>query len=171
MKIKMTYELLKTNWSRKLIGVVCVVSSIAGCLYISSGIYGNYLLRQALSTRNANLQMYLLNEANKHPIVREDTQRNIAYHYLQIGEQTDNKELLAQGFNTLWQQFQREPHSEDISRLINFAQRFQIEDVLRELHSYFKPGTYHLERRPQLDSSGQVVNALLMIGGPGNDAE
>ena len=171
MKLKMTYELLKSSFSRKLIGVACVVSSIAGCVYISSGIYGNYLLRQALSTRNANLQMYLLNEANKHPIVREDTQRHIAYHYLQIGEQTNNKELLAQGFNILWQQFQREPHSEDISRLINFAQRFQIEDVLRELHSYFKPGTYHLERRPQVDSNGQVINALLMIGGPGNDAE
>ena len=171
MKFKMSFELLKSRLSRKIIGVACVVASITGCLYISSGIYGNYLLRQALSTRNANLQLYLLNEANKHPIVREDTQRHLAYHYLNVGEQTDNKEYLAQGFNILWQQFQREPHSEDISRLINFAQRFQIEDVLRELYSYFKPGTYHLERRPQMDSSGKVVNALLMIGGPGKDAE
>ena len=58
-------------------------------------------------------------------IVREDTQRNIGFHYLQIGEQTNDLEALAKGFNTLWETFRREPHSEDINKLLEFAQKVQ----------------------------------------------
>ena len=50
-------------------------------------------------------------------------------------------------------------------------QKYQIEGVLRELKSYFKPGTYHLERRVQQDSNGNAVKALLLINGPGSDDE
>ena len=169
LKFSSGFEILKSNISRKIIAVICVLSSLSGIVYICSGIYGNYILRQALSTQNANLQRYLLDEANKHPIVREETQRNLGYHYLSLGEQENDTELLSEGFNILWAHFNREPHSEDISKLLNFAQRYQLEDVLREIASYFKPGTYHLERRIQKDSSGRSVNALLLMNGPGKD--
>ena len=166
---KLSYEILRTKWSRKTAGIFCLISSIAGCVYISSGIYGNWLLRQALMTQNEALQMYYLNEAVKHPIVREDTLRNIGYHYIQLGEQRNNPEMLLRGFNILWEQFSREPHSEDISRLLNLSQRYQIEPVIREIASYFRPGDYHLKRIPQKDSEGRIVNALLMVNGPGSD--
>lgn len=167
---RMKFDLLKPKFLARLAGVACIAASISGCVYIAGGIYGNYVLRQALSTNNPQVQLYLLNEANKYPIVREDTQRHLAYHFMQVGEQTNNKEALANGFNILWQQFNREPHSEDIGRLLTFVQKYQIEGVLRELASYFKPGTYHLERRPQRDSNGRVLNALLLIPGPGENA-
>ena len=156
---------------RKLAGVACVASAIAGCVYIWSGIYGNYILREALSTNNARLQLYYLNEADKHPIVREEAQRNLGYHYLQVGEQLDDMDATARGLNILWQHFNREPHSEDISKLLNVAQRYQVEEVLREIKSYFKPGTYHLIRRPQQNEDGTIINALLLVGGPGSDDE
>ena len=164
-----SFDLLKSQSWRKIVGAVCIVSSIAGCVYISSGIYGNYVLRQALSTNNEQLQLYYLNEAEKHPIVREDTMRNLGYHYMQLGEQTNNPDTLIKGFNILWEQFHREPHSEDISRLLNFAQRYQLEPAIREIASYFRPKDYHLKRVPQRDSSGRTVNALLLVNGPGSD--
>ena len=166
---KFSIETLRTPSSRKFVGAVCIVSSLAGFVYISSGIYGNYVLRQALSTQNEPLQLYYLNEARKHPIVREDALRNLGYHYMQLGEQKNDPETLIQGFNILWEQFNREPHSEDMSRLLNFAQRYQIEPVIREIASYFKPGEYHLKRVPQKDSNGRMVNALLLLHGPGSD--
>ncbi|MBR0095175.1 MAG: hypothetical protein IJP91_07840, partial [Synergistaceae bacterium] len=153
----------------RFVAVLCVGASVAGCVYIASGIRGNYLLRRALSTQEEKLQLYLLEEANKHPIVREETQRNLGYHYLQVGEQTENMEATVKGFEILWSQFNREPHSEDIGKILNFAQRFQIESVLRQLASYFKPGTYHLQRVPQTDSQGRKINALLLLNGPGSD--
>lgn len=166
---KMMPEILKGRFPRKVVGIVCILSSIAGCVYISSGIYGNYILRKALSTQDGQLQLYYLNEADKHPIVREDTQRNLGYHYMQLGEQTGNNDYIVRGFNILWEQFHREPHSEDISRLLNFAQRYQIEPVIREIATYFKPNEYHLQRIPQKDSEGNTVNALLLMSGPGKN--
>ena len=154
---------------RRVIGVVCIVSAIAGCVYIRSGIIGNYVLRQALSTQNADLQMYYLQESAKHPITYEETMRNIGYHYMQRGEQQENGEMLSSGFNLLWEHFRHEPHSEDISRILQYAQKYQIEDVLREIASYFKPGTYHLQRIPQKNADGSIVNALLLVNGPGSD--
>ncbi len=155
----------------KLVAIASILASIAGCLYISSGIYGNYVLRLALSTRNAERQLAFLEEANKHPIVYEETQRNLGHHYLQVGEQRNDPELMSKGFNLLWGHFKREPHSEDISRIINTAQKFQLEPILREMVTYFKPGTYHLVRRRQQASNGQVINALVMVNGPGEDAK
>ena len=162
---------LKLPFTRKFLGFICIASSIAGCVYISSGIYGNYVLRLALSTQNEQLQLSYLNEAEKHPIVREDALRNKGYHYLQLGEQTNDMNTLVQGFNILWEHFNREPHSEDISRLLNFAQRYQIEPVIREIASYFRPDEYHLQRVPQKDSSGKMVQALLLLNGPGSNDE
>ncbi|MBQ6971303.1 MAG: O-antigen ligase family protein [Synergistaceae bacterium] len=168
---KLSFETVRSSFVRKTLGVVCILSSIAGFVYISSGIYGNWLLRQALATNDERMQLYYLNEAQKHPIVREDTLRNLGYHYIQLGEQTNSNDDLVRGFNLLWEHFNREPHSEDISRLLNFAQRYQIEPVIREIASYFKPGEYHLQRVPQRDSNGNTVNALLLMNGPGSDDE
>ena len=170
MKFKTDFKILKSDIFTRLAGIACVCASIAGCVYISSGIYGNYLLRQALSTQQPNVQLYLLEQAEKHPIVYEDTMRNLAYHYLQLGEQTNDVEMIAKGFNILWEQFNREPRSEDIGKLLSVAQRFQLEAVLRELKSYFKPGDYHLQRVPQVNqNTGETINALLLVGGPGSD--
>ena len=166
---KFNFDILKPKSVRNLAGLVCIISSIAGFAYISSGIYGNYVLRQALSTTNGALQLHYLHEAEKHPIVREEAKRNLGYHYIQIGEQTNNPEELVKGFNILWEHFQRESKSEDIGRLLELSQRYQIEPVLREIASYFKPGTYHLKRIPQKDSAGRLINALLLVNGPGSD--
>ena len=170
LNFKTEFNILKSNILSRFIGIIFVCASIAGCIYISSGIYGNYLLRQALSIQQANVQIYLLEQAAEHPIVYEDTVRNIAHHYLQVGEQTNNLEDIINGFNILWAQFNREPRSEDIGSLLNIAQRFQLEPILRELKSYFKPGTYHLQRVPQVNTNtGKTINALLMVSGPGSD--
>ncbi len=157
--------------SSKIAGALCILASIAGCVYISSGIYGNYLLRQGMLSGHPKVRLYFFEQAEKHPIVHEDAMRNIALYYINIGEQTNDLEALAKGFNMLWEQFKREPHSEDISKLLHYSQRFQVEDVLKELKSYFKPGTYHLQRVPQKNSDGRTINALLIVNGPGSDDE
>ena len=169
LKFKALYEPIQSRILRKLAAITCILASVCGIVYISSGIQGNMLLRQALSTNNADLQMYYLDQAQKHPIVYEETMRNVGYHYMQLGDQTDDIEMTAQGFDILWEHFNHEPHSEDISKLLQFAQKYQQEEPLRQIAGYFKPGTYHLQRVPQRTSDGQVVNALLLVNGPGKD--
>jgi len=170
LNFKTEFEFFKSNLLSRLSGIILICVSVIGCIYISSGIYGNYLLRQALSTHHQNTQFYLLEQAAKHPIVYEDTMRNLAHHYLQIGEQTGDMNAIAEGFNILWAQFHREPRSEDIGTLLKLAQRFQLEPILRELKELFKPGSYHLKRVPQVNqNNGETINALLLVGGPGSD--
>ena len=170
LKFKNEFNILTSNIFSRFAGIILVCASIAGCVYISSGIRGNYLLRMALSTNQEKLQLYYLEQAEKHPIVYEDTMRNLAHHYLQIGEQTNDVETIAKGFNILWEQFHREPRSEDIGTLLSIAQRFQLEPILREIKSLFKPGSYHLQRVPQVNANnGETINALLLVSGPGSD--
>ena len=167
--LNLDYSLLRTKILHTLCALVFISGSLTGFVYIWSGIEGNYVLRQALSTQREDLQLYYLNEAQKHPIVREEAIRNLGYHYLQLGEQKNEPKLVLEGFNILWEHFKREPKSEDLSKLLNLTQRYQIEPVLREIAGYFKPGTYHLKRIPQRDASGRTVNALLMVNGAGSD--
>ena len=148
----------------KLLGVSFVAASLVGLIYLGSGIEGNLLLRQALSTRSATVQRSLLERAALHPIVREDALKNLGYHYFQVGEQTNDIQTMAQGFNLLWQHFLREPHSEDLSVLLQWAQRFQQVETLKELVSYLKPGTYRLETQKGVqDSQGRTVDAVVMV--------
>ena len=170
-KYNLNFNAFRIKFISQLIALCCILGSVAGVLYISSGIYGNYVLRLALSTKDAPTQIALLEEANKHPIVYEETQRNLGHHYLQLGEMTHDVETISKGFNLLWGHFRREPHSEDMSMIINTAQRFQIEPILREIITYFKPGTYHLVRQKQKASTGEIVNALVLVSGPGPNAK
>ncbi len=171
LKFNATFTPVKAQALRKILATLSIIAAVSGITYIYSGIQGNLLLRKALSTNNADLQLYYLNQAKTHPIVYEETMRNVGYHYMQLGEQSDNIEMIAQGFSILWEHFNHEPHSEDISRILNFAQKFQQEHVLREIAGYFKPGMYHLKRVHQKNSDGSIINALMLVNGPGSDDE
>ena len=160
---KLSFNIAKSGIFTKILGLACIAASVAGTIYICGGIKGNYILRQALSTSNPGVQIYLLNQADEYPITHEDAQRHIALHYLELGEQTENMDDIQKGFITLWEHFQREPHSEDITRLLNLSQRFQVEGVLVELASYFKPGAYKLVRRPMKTADGRLIDALVLV--------
>ena len=93
----------------------------------------------------------------------EDALKNLGYHYFQVGEQTNDIQTMGRGFNLLWQHFLKEPHSEDMNVLLQWAQRFQQVEVLKELVSYLKPGTYRLETQKAQDSQGNAVDAVVMV--------
>ena len=95
--------------------------------------------------------------------MREDALKNLGYHYFQVGEQTNDIQTMGRGFNLLWQHFLKEPHSEDMNVLLQWAQRFQQVEVLKELVSYLKPGTYRLETQKTQDSQGNAVDAVVMV--------
>lgn len=132
----------------RVAGVLAIASALGGAAYLGSALEGNLVLRQALSTRDALLQRHYLERASEHIATREEALRNLGYHWLQLGEQTGDIAVMQRGWDELMGHFQREPSSEDLSALLNWAQRFQLEAVLRELASYLKPGSYALERRP-----------------------
>ena len=47
---------------------------------------------------------------------------------------------------------------------LHWAQRFQAQDVLKELASYLKPGTFQLMPQPDVtDRLGRSVDALVLV--------
>ena len=148
----------------QLTGALFFAAAVTGSAYLLSGIEGNLLLRRALNTSNAVLQRGWLERAAAHPIVREDAIKNLGYHYLQVGDQTGDFNALSRGFSLLLDHFRREPPSEDMSQLLHWAQRFQAQDVLKELASYLKPGTFQLVPQPGMtDRLGRSVDALVLV--------
>ncbi len=147
-----------------LLGGVFVASSVLGLVYLGNGIKGNLELRQALSTGIPAVQRSLLENAASHLMTREEANKHLGYHYLYLGDRTGDIEVMAKGFNLLWQHFLREPHSEELSPLLEWSQRFQQKDILNILASYLKPGTYRLEERDNIEASdGKTVTATVLV--------
>jgi hypothetical protein len=154
----------------RLCGLLLLAGSCGGFYYLGDGMVGDRLIRRALSTQDAAYQRTLLEQASRHFMVRNDALKNLGYHYIQVGEQTQNVDAMSQGVQLLWQHFLREPHSEELRVLIDWAQRFQRIEILQMLASYLKPGAFRLETRPSMtDSAGNVVSATLLV--PVEEAE
>jgi hypothetical protein len=117
-----------------------------------------------LSTQNAAVQRNLLEKAAGHFMVQNDALKNLGYHYIQVGEQSQDIQMLSRGFQLLWEHFLREPHSEELRVLLDWSQRFQSVKILETLASYLKPGTYRLGvQHDATDSQGNVVSAVVLV--------
>ena len=145
-------------------GIVFCVASLSGLYYFIDGMVGDRVLREALNSENAVVQRSLLHKAADHLMVREDALKNLGYHYMRLGNQTQDLDSYDKGFGIIWQHFQREPHSEEMGFLIDWSQRFQNVPILETLVSYLKPGTYRLGIQENVvDSAGNVVNAVILV--------
>ena len=148
----------------RVCGVVFCVASFSGLYYLIDGMVGDRMLREALNSQNATVQRNLLQKAGARFMVREDVFKNLGYHYMRFGSQTQDLDSLDKGFGMIWQHFQREPHSEEMGFLLDWSQRFQNIPILETLVSYLKPGTYRLGIQENVvDGAGNVVNAVVLV--------
>ena len=145
-------------------GVVLLGAALGGLYFLGDGMVGDRMIREALSTSNPVVQRNLLQKASSHLMVQNEALKNLGYHYMQLGDQTQNVQMLSQGFQLLWQHFLREPHSEELRVLLDWSQRFQNVEVLKALASLLKPGTYRLGvQQDAIDSLGNVVSAVILV--------
>ena len=148
----------------RLCGVIFMCAVFGGFYFLGDGMVGDRMIRQALSTPNASIQRDLLQKASKHLMVRNDALKNLGYHYMRLGEQAADIEMLVKGFDLLWQHFTQEPHSDELRILIDWSQRFQQIGKLRTLASLLKPGTFKLALQENVrDSNGNDVNAVVLV--------
>ncbi|MCL2009303.1 MAG: O-antigen ligase family protein [Synergistaceae bacterium] len=147
----------------RVCGALFCVAGLGGLYYLAGGMVGDRIMREALSSQNAVVQRNLLQRASERLMVREDALKQLGYHYMRHGVQTQDLSALDRGFSILWQHFQREPHSEELGFLIEWSQRFQNIPILETLVSYLKPGTYRLGIEPHTDDSGNVIDAVVLI--------
>jgi len=133
---------------RFVIGVLFAAISIAGILYLSSGMYGDRQIRLALSTNDAMAQRALLMTAQKHMMVKLEAEKQLAYHYISYAEAVKNENVLMDGLQRLMEYFKKEPHTQELNVLLNWGQRLQNMEVLEYLTGYFKPGSFTIRQVP-----------------------
>jgi hypothetical protein len=147
----------------RVCGALVLIGSFGGLYYLGDGMYGDRTLRLALTTTEATEQRELLEKASKRFMVANETLKHLGYHYIKVGELTQNMQTAADGVQMLWEYFQREPHSEELRVLLDWTQRFQKVDVLQYLASFMKPGQYRLQVMDNAtDSNGNVVSAVVL---------
>ncbi|MDR2528271.1 MAG: O-antigen ligase family protein [Synergistaceae bacterium] len=150
----------------RVCGGVLIAASLGGLYYLGSGMVGDRLINQALTERSPNpvVQRALLERASRHLMVRNEAQKKLGYHYMREGDYFGDLKMLERGFSLIWRHFSREPHSDELSVLLNWSQRFQNIKMLETLAGYLKPGTYSLEvQEDAVDSLGNVVSALILV--------
>jgi hypothetical protein len=153
-----------------LIGTVFMVISAAGILFLSDGMYGDRQLRLALSTNNAQTQRALLEKAQNHMMVKLEAEKQLAYHYISYGDAMRSQKDVIEGLDRLMAYFKKEPHSQELSILLDWAQRTQNVEVLKYLVDIFKPGTYVLREAPvATPDMGQMVPAVIEEASPNTD--
>ncbi|GHS94742.1 O-antigen polymerase [Synergistales bacterium] len=144
-------------------GAFILAGAFGGLYYLGDGMYGDRALRMALNTTDALEQRGFLEESSKHFMMKNEASKNLAYHYIRVGELMSDVQMTAEGVQMLWEFFQREPHSEELRVLLDWAQRFQKIDMLQYLASFMKPGQYQLRVIDDaMDSSGNVVSAVVL---------
>ena len=132
----------------KLIGVSFIAVSIVGIWFLAGGMYGDRQLRLALHTNNAPEQRALLEEAKKHVMVKLEAEKQLAYHYISYGEAAQSEKNLIEGLERLLQYFHKEPHTQELNVLINWAQRLRSTGILQYLAGFLKPGTFEIIQTP-----------------------
>lgn len=148
----------------RLCGVFLLIAGLGGMAYLIDGMVGDRAIRRAASSSYPEVQRRLLEEASGHWMVRNEALKQLGYYYMYMGERSQNIQLLGQGFRLLWDHFQKEPHSEELRILIDWAQRFQNIDMMKTLAGYMKPGTFELRTQKNvIDSNNNVVEATILV--------
>ena len=163
---KLSFPGIKKHLSL-LVGTSFIVISLAGLSFLGDGMYGDRQIRIALSTNNANLQRTHLEEAHKHIMVKLEAEKQLAYHYISIGEAMKSEKDLVDGLERLLEYFRKEPHSQELNVLFEWGQKFQNMGVLNYLVGFLKPGTFTFNPIPDVTPDiGQETGTFIREGSP-----
>ncbi len=134
-------RILRSPALSRLIGGTAAVVTLAGFLFLGHGLYGDYLIRRAIQTNDAVTQKALLDRAHKSLMVRDVSEKQLAYHYISLGQVAKASDALSEGLNRLLRFFEREPQAEDLKILIDWSSKLRQKTLLDKLLTFLKPGT------------------------------
>lgn len=138
---------VRRNYLFRALGGLMIICSMTGFAFFAHGMQGDILLRKAVQTKHPFTQRTYLERAYDHLLVRDIAERQLAYHYLALGNASKNAEYTVEGVNRLYRHFLKEPHSRELKTLMNWGVKLQNMELTKEITSYFKPGSYNIQFR------------------------
>ncbi|MGC9372216.1 MAG: O-antigen ligase family protein [Thermovirgaceae bacterium] len=149
--LRVGWNELRRDWIVRLLGVTMTVAALGGIVFLGGGMYGDRQLRVALDTRDAGFQLALLQSAERHLMVRDLAQRQIAYHYLARSRVSGNVEYLAEGLNRLNDYFRSHPQAREMNQLLSWYKRLDETELFESVAVYLHPRS----RKNSLVSPGE----------------
>ncbi len=143
-----TVSFLSSSWIVRGVGAGMAIASLFGLIYLGQGLRGDVTLRRAMQARTVAVQRGLLEKAESSLMVRDLVERQLAYHYISVGELDRDPRALAHGLSRLMKTFDQEPTAEDLRKLMNWAGKLKKRELLEKLVLYLKPGSYTIKSRP-----------------------
>ncbi|HPI98224.1 MAG TPA: O-antigen ligase family protein, partial [Synergistales bacterium] len=145
LPVESEWTKVRRDYLYRALGALIAICSMVGLLYFFHGMAGDVSLRKAAQSHHAFTQRTLLEKAYDHFLVRDLAEKQLAYHYLALGQATKDPEHIAEGINRLYVQFRKQPHSKELKQLLEWAKRIRKTELLQEMASYLKPGTVRIE--------------------------
>ena len=124
----------------RILALTLMIVSSLGIAYLASGMAGDRLLSRAFDLdRSPLVREELLEKAMRIPLVRDIAEKQLAYHYIDLGERARDPELTAKGLNALMAFFEKQPHVKELNFLREWSLRLDNKPVYEDLASYGPP--------------------------------
>ena len=134
---------IKNSAICRLLGAFMACVALFGFVFLANGLRGDQFLHRAVMTQNAGLQRYLIGEALKQPMERDEAEEQYAYHLLAVARVTHKIEDWNAGIDQLYRAFLIRPQAKQLLDLVNLASQTRNQLLLSKLVPYLKPGTFN----------------------------
>lgn len=114
---------------------MCVLSAL---LFFGHGLYGDRLVSLSLDSESAENKKNYLEKAATSLMVQDIAEKKLAYYYLNLGENHENPELVAIGLNRLYNVFKQQPHSRELSVLLDWGKKLENKTLIQEMSSFIQ---------------------------------
>ena len=123
----------------RLLGCSIAVISIAGLVFLISGLIGDKYLRKAYETQNARIQAESITIAKKLPMSKDEAEEQYAYHLIAVARVTKNTKDWGNAIDQLYKSFTIRPKAKQLMELLNLARQIKNQKLLNELVPYLPP--------------------------------
>ncbi|MDL2263305.1 O-antigen ligase family protein [Synergistaceae bacterium OttesenSCG-928-I11] len=137
----------------KCFGGLIAGIAVYGFVFLAGGIEGDQLIYNAVAKQSSVLEKQeLLKKAETRLMSRDDAKEQLAQLFINVGKLQKNDEIVTQGINNLYQAFKKRPTSKLLFELLNHAQEFRSQELLRELTQYLSPSMYRIQPASEAQS-------------------
>ena len=123
----------------RALGFFMAFISVCGIFFLSTGIRGDQYLKSAVSTNDAGLQGYRINQALSMSMMRDEAEEQFAYHLIAVAKTTGRMEDWNKAINQLYKSFTIRPQAQQLIELANFARQTENHELMELIAPYLPP--------------------------------
>lgn len=130
---------IKSSAVYRVFGIFAAVVSVAALCFLTSGLMGDQYLWRSVRTNNAGLQRYLVAQALKLPMARDDAEQQYAYHLIAVASSTRKRVDWEKALSQLYKSFTIRPQAKQLIEIVNIARQLNNREILSKVMIYLQP--------------------------------